>query len=320
MSFTRLTALACAALACIAAAPPAAAAPGTNPVKAGVDAWERKDFTGAVRAWRPLADKGDADAQFNMGQAYKLGRGVPSDLKIAQSWYQKAAQQGHDQAQANLGLLLFQNGKQFEAMPWIRKAADRGDARAQYVLGTAMFNGDFVPQDRARAYALMTRASAQGLPPAANNLEQMDKHMSQADKTRGIALARQMEAAAKQPSPAAMARAELPRAGSVLKPAEAVRAAPAAKSAANRPPPAAASPAAGGRWQVQLGAYNSPEAARAQWNRLGKVPALSGFTPSYQPAGKFTRLRVGPIASKSAADSVCAAAKAAGQACFPVAP
>lgn len=322
MSFTRLTALACAALACIAAAPPAASAPGANPVKAGVDAWGRKDFSGAVRAWRPLADRGDADAQFNMGQAYKLGRGVPADLKIAQSWYQKAAQQGHDQAQANLGLLLFQNGKQFEAMPWIRKAADRGDARAQYVLGTAMFNGDFVPQDRARAYALMTRASAQGLPPAAKNLEQMDQHMAQADKTRGIALARQMEAAAKQPNPAAMARADLPRAGSVLKPAEAVKPAPApaAAKSAPKPAPAAAAPAAGGRWQVQLGAYNSPDAARAQWSKLGKLSALSGFTPSYQPAGKFTRLRVGPIASKSAADGVCAAAKAAGQACFPVAP
>ncbi|HEY0164090.1 MAG TPA: hypothetical protein VGB39_01825, partial [Sphingomicrobium sp.] len=68
-----------------------AAAPASADVKSGVEAWQKGDFGSAVRQWRALADKGDADAQFNMGQAYKLGRGVPADLKIAQSWYQKAA-------------------------------------------------------------------------------------------------------------------------------------------------------------------------------------------------------------------------------------
>src|SRR5881398_2138414 len=74
-------------------------------VKAGFDAWQRGDFAAAVAEWRPLADRGDADAQYNLGQAYKMGRGVPSDLRIAQTWYEKAAQQGHPQAAANLGLM-----------------------------------------------------------------------------------------------------------------------------------------------------------------------------------------------------------------------
>ena len=50
-------------------------------VKAGVDAWARGDYPAAVRQWQGPADKGDADAQFNLGQAYKLGRGVPTDLR-----------------------------------------------------------------------------------------------------------------------------------------------------------------------------------------------------------------------------------------------
>ena len=54
----------------------------------------------AVRHWRPLADRGDADAQFNLGQAYKLGRGVPRNM-TSPSWYENAARQGHEQAQAN---------------------------------------------------------------------------------------------------------------------------------------------------------------------------------------------------------------------------
>lgn len=162
-------------------------------VEAGVAAWHRGDFAGAVKQWRPLADQGDEDAQFNMGQAYRLGRGVPADLRIAQSWFQKAAAQGHEMAQGNLGLLLYESGKRAEAMPWIGKAAGRGDPRAQYVLGVELTNGDIVPRDFPRAYALMTRAASKGLPPAAKSLEQMEKFIPAADRQKGIALARQMQ-------------------------------------------------------------------------------------------------------------------------------
>src|SRR5438270_921195 len=93
-------------------------------VKEGVDAWQAGNYAGAVREWRPLADRGDPDAQFNMGQAYKLGRGVPGDMGLAMSWYAKAAEQNHAQAQANLGLILFQSGERARAIPWLRRAAD----------------------------------------------------------------------------------------------------------------------------------------------------------------------------------------------------
>ena len=55
-------------------------------VKAGIDAWQRGDYVGAVAIWRPLAEAGDPDASFNMGQAYRLGRGVLVDLATAQTW------------------------------------------------------------------------------------------------------------------------------------------------------------------------------------------------------------------------------------------
>ena len=58
--------------------------PARADVKAGVDAWQAGDYRTAVDEWRPLAIAGDADAQFNLGQAYKLGRGVPADLAQAQ--------------------------------------------------------------------------------------------------------------------------------------------------------------------------------------------------------------------------------------------
>lgn len=171
----------------------AAASPALADVKAGVDAWERGEFDRAVAEWRDPAAKGDPDAQFNLGQAYKLGRGVPMDLKQAEAWYKKAADRGHVQASDNYGLVLFQDNRREEAMAFIRASSARGEPRAQYVLGTAMFNGDIAEKDWVRAYALMTRASAQGLPQASRSLATMDKYIPLADRTKGTQLAAQLE-------------------------------------------------------------------------------------------------------------------------------
>ena len=168
----------------------AGAAP--SDVKAGVDRWLRGDYAGAIAQWRPLADSGNADAQFNLGQAYKLGRGVPANAGLAQSWYQKAARQGHEQAQVNVGLLLYNGGRRQEALPWIRKAAELGDPRAQYILGTELFNGDLVGKDWPRAYALMLRAADGGVPPAADNLKAMERFIPVDQRKQGVALAQRM--------------------------------------------------------------------------------------------------------------------------------
>ena len=301
-------------------------------VEAGVTAWQRGDFAAAVKQWRPLADKGDQDAQFNLGQAYRLGRGLPADLRIAQSWFQKAAAQGHEMAQVNLGLLLYESGKRAEAMPWIRKAAGRGDPRAQYVLGVELTNGDIVPRDFPRAYALMTRAASKGLPPAAKSLEQMEKFIPPADRQKGIALAQQMQdapalasvVAVPPPRPSGRAAQRGPGSARGVTPVEIPPQRPVATAVVTAPrTPAAAgkAAAAGGGWRAQLGAYGSQAAAAAQWAALSRrIGGLAGLQPSYEKAGAFTRLRVGPLGSRAAADKVCAQAKAAGQPCFPVAP
>jgi cell division septation protein DedD len=164
-------------------------------VKEGVDAWQARDYAKAIAEWRGPSAAGDPDAQFNLAQAYKLGRGVPVDMKMAQSLYEKAAAQGHEQAQANLGLILFQNGDRKAAMPWIQKAANRGEPRAQYVLGTAHFNGDLAPRDWPRAYALMTRAAAAGLPQASRSLSEMDKYIPIGQRQQGVAIARDFASA-----------------------------------------------------------------------------------------------------------------------------
>src|SRR3954464_6433021 len=96
-----------------------------DPVKTGVDAYERGDYATAVAQWRIAAERGDPDAQFNLGQAYKLGRGVAADLHQAEAWYRKAALQHHEQAEASYGLALFENGKRPESVEWLQRAVAR---------------------------------------------------------------------------------------------------------------------------------------------------------------------------------------------------
>ena len=79
-----------------------AAAPAIAEVKAGVDAWTAGDFATAVREWAGPAAEGDPDAQFNMGQAYRLGRGVETDVAQAEALYARAAAQGHVKAAGEL--------------------------------------------------------------------------------------------------------------------------------------------------------------------------------------------------------------------------
>lgn len=162
-------------------------------VKEGAEAWRDGNYPKAVAEWRGPAEAGEPDAQFNLGQAYKLGRGVQMDATLAQDWYRKAAAAGHEQAQATLGLLLFQNGKREEAMTWLKKAADQGEPRAQYVVGTAYFNGDLLPKDWARAYALMLRAKSNNIGAATTSLAQMEQLIPDQQRQAGIALAREME-------------------------------------------------------------------------------------------------------------------------------
>ncbi len=163
--------------------------PALADTKAGVDAWTRGDFAAAVKEWQAQAARGDGDAVFNLGQAYRLGKGVPQDLPKAEQLFGQAAGMGHLQAADNYGLLLFQRGERAKALPYLRAAADRGDPRAQYLLGISHFNGDLVPKDWVRAYALVTLAQQQGLPQAAGALKQMDEFIPIEQRQQAMQLA-----------------------------------------------------------------------------------------------------------------------------------
>ncbi len=171
----------------------AVAAPAVAELNAGYEAWNRGDYQTAVREWRDLAAKGNADAQFNMAQAYRLGRGVEQNSKQAEILIAKAAAQGHIKATDTYGLLLFQSGRREEAMPYIIKAAERGNPRAQYLLGIGHFNGDLVGKDWVRAYALMTLSNSAGFAQAKPAITQMDDFIPLTQRQEAQVLAQKLQ-------------------------------------------------------------------------------------------------------------------------------
>ncbi len=277
-------------------------------VKAGIEAWQKADYAAAVGIWRPLAEAGDPDAAFNLGQAYRLGRGVTLDLAAAQTWFERAARKGHLDAQTTLGLLLFNTGNRVGGLRWLKSAAEQGEPRALLIYGTALFNGDGIVRDPVLAYAYVSRAAAQGLAPAKATLAEMDKLLPLDQRKKGLARALDLAIPTK------------PAAKPATKPAAKLAAKPAAKPAvaAQASPPAAAA-AATGAWRVQLGAFSKRASAEALFERLSASSALAGRRAFYFAAGAVTRLQAGPFESRAAAAAACAALSAKGQPCFPVA-
>ncbi len=74
------------------------AAPAWADFEAGMEAYDRGDYATALKEWRPLAEQGDANAQFNLGSMYEYGEGVPQDDKEAARWFRLAAEQGYAKA------------------------------------------------------------------------------------------------------------------------------------------------------------------------------------------------------------------------------
>ena len=132
-----------------------AGASWAGPFDDGVAAYRRGDFTTALRLWRPLANQGIAEAQFNIGNMYYDGDGVQMNLLEAADLYLLAATQGYAPAQHNLAR-MYERGEGVklstaDAIKLFRLAATQGYAEAQYALGFRYDRGQGVVQDYVEA-------------------------------------------------------------------------------------------------------------------------------------------------------------------------
>ena len=132
----------------------------------GQDAHNRGDYATALIEWRSLAERGDAEAQYNLGVLYDQGHGVPQDYTQARAWWLKAAEQGDAAAQYNLGL-LYNKGQGVpqdysQARDWWLRAAAQGYAPAQVDFGVLYNKGHGGPRDDLAARDWFLKAAEQG--------------------------------------------------------------------------------------------------------------------------------------------------------------
>lgn len=179
-----------------------AAAAYAGPYEDAQSAYSKHDYATALKLYRPLAQRGSAQAQEALGGMYARGEGVAQDKAEALVWFKMAdnertglmafnkadyatalrifrplAERGQVLAEYVLGL-MYANGQAVpqdyrQAMAWHRKAADQGEAKAQFSVGVMYFKGLGTKTDHSQAFKWYSRAAAQGDPAAQYNLGAM---------------------------------------------------------------------------------------------------------------------------------------------------
>ena len=139
----------------------------TADIQQGIRAGLSGDYATAVAILGPLAEQGDARAQFQIGVMCSNGQGIPQDYDKALYWYHLAAAQGLGEAQYNIGV-MYDEGKgvpqdEAKAIEWFSKPAAQELAEAQYNIGLAYLQGSpGVTSDYAKAFYWLGKAAAQG--------------------------------------------------------------------------------------------------------------------------------------------------------------
>ncbi len=132
-----------------------------------------------------------SELQFMLGSMYSMyegGEGVTQDYVQADTWYRKAAEQGHSGAQYMIGVNydlgdgVTQDYAQ--AVFWYRKAAEQGNPNAQQCLGSHYESGEGVPKDYAQAEYWYRKAVEQGHLGAQQNLELFYKNNVESPEQR----------------------------------------------------------------------------------------------------------------------------------------
>lgn len=135
----------------LAANGPAAFADGW---KDATKAFARKEYAAAMKLFRPLAEKGNAIAQYKVAMMHKMGLGVPKSEKEARKWSKLAAKQGSPEAQQFLGSLYYKaSGEEspdtLRAYVWYEMSAEQGNSEASKEL--ASLSKEMTPEQLAKA-------------------------------------------------------------------------------------------------------------------------------------------------------------------------
>jgi uncharacterized protein len=127
-----------------------------GPFEDGLAAYNQRFYAKAAELWQPLAEKGNADAQYHLGLLHQNGMGVEKNDATAFKWFLRAAEQGNAIAQYDVGTSYFSGtGVQkndAEAAKWFLRAANQGFEFAQLNVGLLYAAGHGVPKDEVEAF------------------------------------------------------------------------------------------------------------------------------------------------------------------------
>lgn len=143
----------------------------------GLRAFKSGDYPRAMAHWKPLAEKNNPDALYNIGLLYMKGLGVDEDFRAAKHWFKQAAKYGSVDAAYNLGVIYKQRRFGYpsskDALYWWRQAAERGHPESQFNLGVMLAYGNGTKKDLPAALKLWQQAARQSNANAINTLAQV---------------------------------------------------------------------------------------------------------------------------------------------------
>lgn len=319
----------------------------------GQAAYERGDYTAAMREWLPLAENGDIDAQYSLGLMHFHGIGVRQEFSEAVKWFRLAAEQGSPAAQLRYGKMYWLGQGLAQdlprayfwfslAMPQLQPGETRDQAmgirnsvrlkltRAQItkILQEAMewrprtqIIGDYLPvqnsgqRDSEIASSFPAQPSVQVL-------------KSPSDAKTLISQKETRNPSAGQSAASAQGSTEL----AIALPAPDIASASVHRDSTGRslitPSKPTDSPeAAIGRTRVtyfvQVASVRTSDSARREWARLQKAHSglLGHLTPIFRTAklgarGDFVRIQIGPYQNLKIAKEACSKLKAKNQDCL----
>ena len=153
---------------------------------AGVAFGQLPDF----KETKERAEKGDAEAQYNLAVMYDMGIGAPKNYSESGKWYLKAATQGIAEAQFQLGVRYYEHAKQSKenyakGFSWFYKAAMQGMAEAQYNVALMYQLGRGVPTNRVEAYKWYIISASQGYTKSLAARENLGGDLARTDAAEG---------------------------------------------------------------------------------------------------------------------------------------
>lgn len=122
----------------------------------------KKEYTDAVAYLRKAAQKGNAEAAYELGRLYQYGNGVQRDLEIADEMLCESAKSGYVPAYVLLGKIRFDSKKHASAWKWFYKAAEQNDPTALYYAFLFYKNGYHVTKNEKTAARYLEQAIKAG--------------------------------------------------------------------------------------------------------------------------------------------------------------